>query len=672
VILQPSDIGDLVNSPLAIASLGTSQQLALMPGRINRIVVEPRPGADRRVRAELVVLAGAERLNVTPATFDSSTFKQAEGPTSQSTELFSVISALVGFMFAFNAMLLTVPQRRSLIDDLRLDGYSPLEIIEVMLFDAVALGVVGSALGLLLGDLLSRGLLQANPGYLSFAFAVGSERMVSWQSVLLACAGGLAAAIAGVTLPLARNIVGRSSWSSSARASRTVPAPFLWQLSVGGLIALSVVTAIVANGISTIGTAIVAFTSLLVAMLLLLPVAFRAAVKIFDLAQRPVMGASARIAAIELQSNSTRARSLAIAATGAIAVFGSVAIEGARQNLESGLGQVSRETSHIGDVWISPAGKSNTIATTPFPGTLAAKLRKLPGIAGVSVYRGGFLDVGDRRALVMAPPRDSRVLVPSTQVLGGDAQQTQTLVRAGGWATLSKGLAAQLGLRPGQRFSLPTPAPSSFRLAAVTTNFGWPPGAVVVSAEDFSHAWGTRLPSAYIVDVAPGHSAADVQRRIRAALGGEHALTVQTAPEREAAYVSTQRQGLSRLSEIAALVLSAAVLAMAAAMAAMVWQRRPRLAGMKVDGFDQGELWRALLWESAVLLGAGCLIGAMFGLYGQVVLTHALASITGFPVVFAVGGAIAVVVTAGVTAVAVVIAALPGYLATQVRPALQD
>jgi putative ABC transport system permease protein len=147
---------------------------------------------------------------------------------------------------------------------------------------------------------------------------------------------------------------------------------------------------------------------------------------------------------------------------------------------------------------------------------------------------------------------------------------------------------------------------------------------------------------------------------------------VQSAYQREQAYRSTQRQGLSRLSEIAALVLIAAALAMAAAMGAMIWQRRPRLAGMKVDGFDQGELWRALLCESALLLGAGCSIGAVFGLYGQLLLSHALVSVTGFPVVFAVGVPIAVGIFTIVTVIAVAMAALPGYLATQVKPALQD
>ena len=84
-------------------------------------------------------------------------------------------------------------------------------------------------------------------------------------------------------------------------------------------------------------------------------------------------------------------------------------------------------------------------------------------------------------------------------------------------------------------------------------------------------------------------------------------------------------------------MLIAAVLAMAAAMGAMIWQRRPRLADMKVDGFDRGVLWRALLLESGLLLGAGCSIGAIFGIYGQLLLSRALAAVTGFPVAFSPG-----------------------------------
>jgi putative ABC transport system permease protein len=669
VILQASDIGELVNSPLAIAPLELAQSLAKMKGSINRILIQPGPGKDREVEQGLQRLA-AGRLNVRPADFEATIFSQAESPTTQSTELFSAISALVGFLFAFNAMLLTVPQRRNLISDLRLDGYPPLEIVEVMLFDALVLGLTGSAIGLLLGDVLSHGLLQTSPGYLSFAFPVGTLRIVNWQSMVLATAGGLLAAVVGVTVPLRHEIF--SQQAPSARKSVGSPTVNVAALILGGTAGLSITTVILLIGITSVPMAVAAFVSLVFALMMVLPLAFMGLVALFDLIQRPVMGVSPRIAVIELQSSATRARSLAIAATGAIAVFGSVSIEGARQNLQSGLDRVSREVTRVTDIWVSPSGRSNTIATTPFADNLKGRLEGLPGVGRVSIYRGGFLDIGDRRSLVIAPPRDGTHPIPVKQIVSGDPKKATALLRVGGWATLSQSLASAQHLRVGQSFALPTPRTSAFRLAAITTNFGWPPGAVIVNADDYARAWGSADPSAYEITVRPGTSVTAVQKEIRNALGPGTPLMTQSAYQREQVYRSTQRQGLSRLTEIAALVLIAAALAMAAAMGAMIWQRRPRLAGMKVDGFDQGELWCALLCESALLLGAGCSVGAVFGLYGQILLSHALVSVTGFPVVFAVGIPIAIGIFAIVTAIAVMIAALPGYFATQVKPALQD
>ena len=149
---------------------------------------------------------------------------------------------------------------------------------------------------------------------------------------------------------------------------------------------------------------------------------------------------------------------------------------------------------------------------------------------------------------------------------------------------------------------------------------------------------------------------------------------METRSQREQRLRATSRQGLSRLTQITSLVLIAAVLAMATAMGALIWQRRPLLADMKVDGFDKLVLWRSLLMESALLLGVGCSIGALFGLCGQLLLSHALAVVTGFPVVTSVSALVALGSFLAVTSVAVAIVAVPGYLAARVRAAvvLQD
>jgi putative ABC transport system permease protein len=151
-------------------------------------------------------------------------------------------------------------------------------------------------------------------------------------------------------------------------------------------------------------------------------------------------------------------------------------------------------------------------------------------------------------------------------------------------------------------------------------------------------------------------------------------LAVETAQQHAGRQNTLSRQGLARLTQIATLILIVAILAMAAAMANMVWQRRPRLAKLKLEGFPAAELWRTIMLESVLLLGVGCTSGAVFGLYGQQLLDRALANVIGFPVVYSFGALVAVVSLALVTVASVLIVALPGYLATGVAPAvaLQD
>ena len=81
---------------------------------------------------------------------------------------------------------------------------------------------------------------------------------------------------------------------------------------------------------------------------------------------------------------------------------------------------------------------------------------------------------------------------------------------------------------------------------------------------------------------------------------------MQSAAEHTAASSALSRQALARLTQIATLIPIVAVLAMAAAMGAMIWQRRPRLAKLKLEGFPRAELWRTILLESLLLLGVGC------------------------------------------------------------------
>jgi putative ABC transport system permease protein len=64
--LQEADIGGLMHSPIAVASVAYVQRMAGMGDRITRIFVEPMRGHDTQVRAALSKLAGRAGMNLEP------------------------------------------------------------------------------------------------------------------------------------------------------------------------------------------------------------------------------------------------------------------------------------------------------------------------------------------------------------------------------------------------------------------------------------------------------------------------------------------------------------------------------------------------------------------------------------------------------------------------------
>ncbi|MBS1869104.1 MAG: ABC transporter permease [Actinobacteria bacterium] len=663
-LLDNDQLGALVDSPIALAPLAYAQVLAGLGDRYTRVLVEAQPGRLAQARAALDRIA-ADRLNVARADHEAQLLRRAAAPNDQSTALFAAISALVGLLFAFNAMLLTVPERRRFIADLRLEGLGDLTVVRLVLFDALVLGLAASLVGLLLGDLLSRDAFHATPGYLSYAFAVGDQRIVSPTAVLLAAAGGLAATFIAALRPLS-DLLSRRPLDDAYREEdeRTDAAvvPRRWLPLAGSLLVAAATGVLLTAPHATI----VGIGLLVGAMLLLIPGLLTTGLRGVDLVSRHLRSPLLVIAVGELRASTTRA--IALAATGALAVFGSVAVEGSHFDLQRGLDTDAHAFNHRADLWIAPSGAANELATVSFrPPPAAARIASLPGVRAVHVYRGGFLDVNDRRVWVVAPSReDRRPLLPS-QLLHGDLTTANARLHGHGWVGLSRALAH--GLSVGDRVTLPTPRPLRLRLAAILTNLGWSSGAVLMNADDFSRGWGSNDAGALQVLLDPGVSATAAAARVRALLGAQQGLAVETAAQREQRFRASTRQGLGRLTQIARLVLVAAALALAAALGGVVWSRRPRLASLKLSGFGDGDVWRALMLESAIVLAIGCSIGALFGLYGQFMLTRWLSDSTGFPTAYAPAWTLALSTFAGITLVAVAIAALPGFAAARVSPA---
>ena len=669
-VLSSAAVGSIADNYVAFGVLPLAQLYAGRLGVVTQVLVKPRAGASVRVRRELERFAGG-RLDVEPADDDLRLLSEATKPNNQLTALFAAISAMVGILLALNAMLLTVPERRRFIADLRMQGFDAHQVLLLIGFQALMLGLAASAVGVAFGYVLSHTLFHQVPVYLTFAFPISAHEAVGTGTVLLAVGCGLLATLLAslpTLLDLRPGVPVDAVFRGVREGAGLSPGTLAGLAAAGAAVVSAVTVLVLLLPRLTIGGGVL----LAVATLCLIPPCFVAVVRGATLLSARLPGSMLVVAVAELRATATR--SIALAGVAGLAVYGSVAIGGARSDLARGLDEAIVQYLEPAEVWVTTGNNVFTTDSFRAPGALGAVAR-IPGVRSVRGYQGGLLDVGARRLWIRARPVADAPLLQSSQMVQGNVARASALIRAGGWAAVSGGFADEHHLRIGGSFTLPTPTgPARFGVAAITTNVGWPPGAITIDARDYERDWHTGELAALEVSFAGGIAPATGRRLVKRALASWPGLRVQTTGEREAQFEANARQAVSSLGEISMLLQIAAGLSVAIALTAAVWQRRTRLAALKIQGFSRLQLWRALLLESGLLLGVGCVVGALLGVYGHLLASRWLRLETGFPAPFALDGVQVFLILGLVVGVALLVVAVPGYSAARVpvRVGLQE
>lgn len=667
--LGSQTIGPVAQSPLAVMLLPYAQRLAGESGHVTQVLIEPRPGQDQFVRRELRSLAGG-RLNVLPARHELQVLAAAARPLQQSSALFAAIGAIVGFLLALNAMLITMPERRRNVAEMVLQGFDRRQIMVLLGSQAILLGLCASLVGIGLGYVLARTLFYQPQVYLSTAFPVYAQQSVQAWMVLAAIAAGMLAALACALPPMhALRTSARPTADAvlheAGEPGQRIPARVTSMLALASLLLIggAGVLAELAPGLT-----VLAGVMLALAVPCAMPALFMLTLTLMTRIARSLPGSMLAVAVIELRSTATR--SVALIGVTALAIYGSVAIGATRHDLTSGLDAAVTEYLGTADVWV--AQSNNFLTVAPFEAaSKQSAIAKLPNVSSVRVYQGGLLDVGNRRLWIRARPPGDRRIVQASQLVSGDLGRAAALIRGSGWAAISDGFAKERNLHVGSAFTLPTPlGEAHLRVAAITTNAGWAPGAITISTADYRRWWGTSAAAALEVNLKDGVSPAAGARAVRDALGPHSGLIVETRAQRERVFDSTAREGLRSLGEISTLLLLAAALSVATALGASILQRRERLASMKTQGFDSVQLLRCLLLECLLAVGIGCAGGAAVGIYGHALANRWLTITTGFPAPFAIDGQQMLVALAVVVAITLTMVAWPGWAAARVPPSM--
>lgn len=612
--LGSGEIGELSQTPVALAPIGTAQRITGMTKKIDRILVEPADGLTARAKDDLQSLV-ADRSDVRPSDAEVALLEAALRPDRQTNSLFSAIAIVIGLLFAFNAMLLAMTQKRRITGYLRLIGADRATVVAILAFDAIVLGVVASAVGIVAGIGLSRIAFESIPEYLAAGFTIGEQRNIGFSVIGLSLLGGLTAAVLASSKSaidlLSLNPAESTSNAPSADAHGAWRSRAFSALAGLSLIGIASVAMFAVPQITPVGVAIALFGCMLVVGPIVVAV-----LSFVRGVLRERGGVSTSLAVEDLVSTPTRATALAIIAASAITA--TLTVGGARLDLERGVDRFSNDYYATSDAWISAGGQSNVFLTQQFEVRPVLKLLRDQPDVRIAAYYATLLDVDDRRVYLVARPPSDRFPVAPSQVLNGNVESAQKRIRSGGWVTVSNAIATESHLKVGDDVALPTPlGDKKFRVAAITANYGWPSGSIVMNARDYTDLWGTSSASAIALRYSPMLSHDQRERIERRFLDSGLPLQLNSSREMIDQRARALTQSLARIRQISTLILAASTLAIVAAMSAAVWHRRDRLASLRALGLYRGELYRTLFAETTIIVLLGGICGLAFGLFCQ-------------------------------------------------------
>ena len=439
-------------------------------------------------------------------------------------------------------------------------------------------------------------------------------------------------------------------------------------LALGAAILLALATVLFATAPSR---ALLACALLALATVLAVPLTFAGVLRAAHALAERVQGLT--ILPVALSSlRATTLRSLALAATGAVALFGSVALGGARGDLLRGIEGFAHSYAADAAIWVGNPGDNQ--ATVDFradglhggsPGSRGRRRARLPGRLPAARIPHA------RRVWVIARPPGAAREVLDSQILAGSPTLAARRLGEGGWIAVSQQIAEEHHVGVGGTLVLPTPSgPARFRIAATTTNLAWSPGVIFMSTADYSRLWATSTPTALGVDLATrrqpgaGPTGDRARARTRKRPGSDdraHARGADRRADRRRARPA--RRDLDAAAD----------------------RRDPRDGGRA----DLGDLAAAQVAREAAPLGRGAAppapdparrIGAdarrrlpdrrRAGLYGQLVIDAYLEHVTGFPVARLGASFRPLEILALVILLVLAIVAVPGWFASRVSPTL--
>ena len=644
--------------------------------RVDRIDVRFVRGASPEATRRAVEAVVGDRATVRSPDTQGAATREIVGGVQIAFTLCSAGAMIVGLFLVYNALSVTVAERRPDIGVLRSVGATRGQIVTLFGMMAVLLGLLGSIAGVPLGVGLARTVLWGFREELGGLFLSG-EVDFGWPTaatVGLAVLAGVATAVVAALIPALQ-----AAGEDPAGAVRRSPgvAGAAWQVAhyatcaalVGGGAALILARhhvdglTLAGFGFSRRFASFGGMMAVLVGLLLASPVIVGLLVRVTLPLLRRVLPVDVRIAADNLTRSPGRTGVVVGALGAGVAVMVQTAGAGMSNRIpvEQWLDEVVRADLYLtAGTLVESAGSH-----APLGPEYTAELAKLPGVAGVVAVRYARPEFNGTVVFVAALDADTYADLTGPRLPGGLKALSQLRRLPGGdRALVSDNFVLRHGVRPGDVITFAGPR-GAVRLEIVGTakDYSWPRGTLILDRATYARLFGDDTADVVHVFLSGGDGREAVAR-----FAADRGLAVLD----RATMLRLIAESLDRINTLVfaqqIVIGLVAGLGVVTALLISVLQRKRELGLLLAVGATPAQVVRSVLAE-AVLMGVyGTALGVLIGLPLEwYILKVVLPEESGF--VFDVlipwrqGGVIAV----GAMAAAALAGVIPARLAVRTR-----
>jgi putative ABC transport system permease protein len=504
----------------------------------------------------------------------------------------SLLGLVVGLFLIYNTMTFSVLQRRELIASLRLLGVTRTEILREILGEALMLGMLGSAAGLLLGVgaaefLVDRVTRTINDVY----FVLTVKHLFITPSVLVqGFLLGLLTSIAGAWLP-AREAAGTLPLSARSRSQLEEGSRRLAiRASLLGTLTLALSFPMLFGFSPGLVRAIGGLFLLLAGCGLLIP----ALVALMALPMKR-LGSSIFRLAIANVSESLSRTGMAIAALAiafAVALGVEVMTDSFRVTVEEWLQQLMQS-----DLYVA-VGETNGRGLDP---EAIRQVAAVPGVAGVSAARRAFVESPLGQVdLVGFQPGDSAQ--PGYRIKDGNPSRVWSRFFTDDVVLISEPFASRHGVQTGDTLRLATAQGAvNFPVVGVVYDYRSDRGIVLMRRALYVKHWRDERLSSIGVVLAPGAASDRVRNALKSALGEGQGVQIRSNAEIRDASLAVFDRTFAVTGVLRLLAAGVALVGLVGSLLALHLERLREFATLRALGLTPGQLTAVVLLQSSYI-----------------------------------------------------------------------